>query len=178
MTAHEFEGIRNQSEMLFVGINARFEADINPMLSTRLFGICLRAGILPPAPQQVLKESNGFYNIPDPLPTFQTNLSQTMRRKAVENKDQFFLRLQQFAQFDPTVLDEIDLAAHTRELARTYGIRGPELRSEVEVIQIAQARLEAQAQEQAQAQAMQTADTAAKFSPQIQQQVLDQTQAI
>ena len=99
-----------------------------------------------------------------------------MRRKAVEHKDQFFLRLQQIAQFDPTVVDEIDLAAHTRELARTYGIRSPELRSEVEVIQIAQARLQAQQAQQEQAQAMQVADTASKFSPQIQQQVLEQSQ--
>ena len=176
MTAEEFRGIRDQSEMLFVGVNARYEADISPMLSTRLFGICLRAGILPPPPRQLLKESNGFYDIPDPLTTFQTNLSRVMRQKAVEHKDQFFLRLQQIAQFDPTVVDEIDLAAHTRELARTYGIRSPELRSEVEVIQIAQARLQAQQAQQEQAQAMQVADTASKFSPQIQQQVLEQSQ--
>ena len=176
MTAHEFEGIRNQSEMLFVGVNARYEADINPMLSTRLFGICLRAGILPPAPQQLLKESNGFYDIPDPQSTFQTDISRTMKRKAVEHKDQFFLRLQQIAQYDPTAIDEIDLAAHTRELARSYGMRAPTLRSSEEVIQIAQARLQAQQAQQQQEQAMQAAEVASKFDPQLQQQVIDQSQ--
>ena len=176
MTAHEFQGIRDQSEMLFVGVNARYEADISPMLSRRLFGICLRAGIFPQPPSQLLKESNGFYNIPDPQTTFQTNLSRVMKRKAVEHQDQFFLRLQQYAQVDPTVIDEIDLAAHTRELARTYGFRAPLLRPETEVIQMAQARLQADAEAQQQQQVMQVADTASKFAPDIQQQVMDQAQ--
>lgn len=173
MTAEEFRGIRDQSEMLFVGVNARYEADINPMLSRRLFGICLRQGVFPEAPPQLIKESNGYYDIPDPLTTFQTNLSRVMKRKAVEHKDQFFLRLQQFAQVDPTVLDEIDLAAHTRELARTYGFRGPELRSEQEVMEIAQARLQAQQKEAEQQQAMQAADMASKFDSSVQQGVVD-----
>ena len=176
MTAEEFRGIRDQSEMLFVGVNARYEADISPMLSRRLFGICLRAGLLPPPPKQLLKESNGFYNIPDPQTTFQTNLSRVMKRKAVEYQDQFFLRLQQYAQVDSTVLDEIDLAAHTREIARTYGFRAPLLRPEAEVIQMAQARLQADAEAQRQQQAVQAADTASKFAPDIQQQVVDQAQ--
>jgi bisphosphoglycerate-dependent phosphoglycerate mutase len=68
------------------------------------------------------------------------------------------------------------LAAHTRELARTYGIRAPELRPEVEVIQVAQARLQAQQQAAQQAEAQQMAETASKFAPQIQQQVVDQAQ--
>ena len=176
MTAQEFNGIRDQSEMLFVGVNARYEADIGPMLSRRLFGICFRKGLFPQPPQQLLKESNGFYDIPDPMATFQTSISQTMRRKAVEYKDQFFVRLQQFAAIDPTVVDEIDLAAQTRELARTYGIRGPELRSEVEVIQLAQARAEAQQAQQEQSQATQAAETASGFAPQIQQQLVDGVQ--
>lgn len=176
LTAEEFRGIRDQSEMLFVGVNARFEADMNPMLSRRLFGICLRAGVLPPPPEQILKESNGFYDIPDPLATFQTNLSRVMKRKAVEYKDQFFIRLQQLAQYDPTIVDEIDLAAHTRELARIYGMRSPQLRSEEEVIQIAQERLQAQQAQEQQAQAAQAAQTASQFAPDIQQQIADQAE--
>lgn len=176
MTAEEFRGIRDQSEMLFVGVNARYEADMNPMLSRRLFGICLRQGLYPPPPKQLLKESNGFYDLPDPLATFQTNLARVMRRKAVEHKDQFFLRLKEYVQVDPTVMDEIDLAAHTRELARTYGFHAPELRPEAEVLQIAQARLQAQAQQEQQQQAAQVADAAAKFSPEMQQQMSEQVQ--
>ncbi len=177
MTAEEFRGIRDQSEMLFVGVNARYEADINPMLSRRLFGICLRKGLFPDPPEALLKESNGFYEIPDPLATFQTNLARVMKRKAVEHQDQFFLRLQQYASVDPTVLDEVDLAAHTRELARTYGFHAPQLRPEREVMEIAQARLQAQQEASQQQQAMQAADTASKFAPEIQTDMLDQAQA-
>lgn len=176
MTAEEFRGIRDQSEMLFVGVNARYEADMNPMLSKRIFGICLRKGLFPQPPEQLLKESNGFYDIPDPLSTFQTNLSRVMKRKAVEHKDQFFLRLQQYAAADPTVMDEIDLSSHVRELARTYGFHAPELRPEVEVMAMAQARLEAQQQEAQQQEAIQMADTAAKFDPKVQQKMIENTQ--
>tara|TARA_R110000850_G_C9996151_1_gene468206 strand:- start:39391 stop:41070 length:1680 start_codon:yes stop_codon:yes gene_type:complete len=176
MTATEFEGIKDQSEMLFVGVNARFEEDIRPMLSTRLFGICLRQGLYPPPPQQLLKEVGGSYEFPDPLTTFETNLSRVMKRKLVQHQDQFFLRLQQYAQVDSTVLDEIDLAAHTRELARVYGFRKPLLRPEEEVIQIAQARLQAQAQQEQQQEAMAVADTASKFAPDVQNQMLEQAQ--
>lgn len=176
MTATEFEGVKDQSEMLFVGINARFEEDIRPMLSTRLFGICLRQNLFPPPPEQLLQEVGGSYEFPDPITTFQTDISRVMKRKVVENQDQFFLRLQQYAQVDPTVLDEIDLAAHTRELARTYGFRSPLLRPEAEVIEIAQARLQAQAAQQQQAEAMAVADTASKFAPDVQNQMLEQAQ--
>lgn len=175
MTAEEFRGIKDQSEMLFVGVNARFEADMNPMLSRRLFGICLRKGLFPEAPQQLLKEVNGYYDLPDPQTSFQTNLSRVMERKAVEFKDQFFLRLQQYAAVDPNVMDEIDLASHVRELARTYGFTAPQLRPEREVIEIAQARLEAQQQQAQQQQAQMAAETAAKFSPDLQQQLVDQS---
>tara|TARA_R110000796_G_scaffold251769_1_gene383938 strand:- start:4270 stop:5946 length:1677 start_codon:yes stop_codon:yes gene_type:complete len=174
MTAEEFRGIRDQSEMLFVGVNARYEADINPMLSRRLFGICLRKGLFPEPPAQLLKESNGFYDLPDPLSTFQTNLSRVMERKAIEHKDQFFLRLQQYAMVDPTVLDEVDLSAHTRELARTYGFYAPQLRPEREVYELAQARLEAEQQAAQQQQALQVADAASKFSPEMQQTMASQ----
>lgn len=174
MTAEEFRGIRDQSEMLFVGVNARYEADINPMLSRRLFGICLRKGLFPEPPPQLLKEVNGFYDLPDPLSTFQTNLSRVMERKAVEHKDQFFLRLQQYAMVDPTVLDEVDLSAHTRELARTYGFHAPQLRPEREVYELAQARLEAEQQAAQQQQALQAVDAASKFSPEMQQTMASQ----
>lgn len=174
MTAEEFRGIRDQSEMLFVGVNARYEADINPMLSRRLFGICLRKGLFPEVPRQLLRESNGFYDIPDPMATFQTNLSRVMERKAIEHKDQFFLRLRELAQYDPTVIDEIDVAAHVRELGRTYGFKAPQLRPEAEVIQLAQARLQAQQEQAQQAQAQQLAQTASGFAPNVQERVLEQ----
>lgn len=174
MTAEEFRGIRDQSEMLFVGVNARYEADINPMLSRRLFGICLRKGLFPEVPRQLLRESNGFYDIPDPMATFQTNLSRVMERKAIEHKDQFFLRLRELAQYDPTVIDEIDVAAHVRELGRTYGFKAPQLRPEAEVIQLAQARLQAQQEQAQQAQAQQLAQTASGFAPNVQERVFEQ----
>ena len=172
MTAEEVRAIRDQSEMLFVGVNARFESDMKPMLSKRLFGICLRAGVFPPIPNQLLKASPDGAEIPDPEVTFQTNLSRVLQRKAVENSDMFLARLNQIAAVQPDVLDEFDLAIHSRELARAFGFKAPFMRTNQEVTILMQKRIEAQQQEMAQQQAVQMAETAAKMNPEIQNQMM------
>lgn len=175
MTAEEVRAIRDQSEMLFVGVNARFEADMQPLLSTRIFGICLRAGVFPEAPPQLLEAADGgYYNIPDPITSFETNLSRVLKRKAVENSDLFLTRLANIAQYQPDVVDEFDLAVHTRELARAFGFKGPFIRTNEEVQQILKQKIEAQQAAQQQQAALAAADTAAKFSPQVQDQIVNQ----
>ena len=173
MTAEEVRAIRDQSEMLFVGVNARFESDMKPLMTRRLFGICLRAGIFLPPPPQLLKEVHGFYDLPDPMATFETNISRVLRRKAVESSDQLFVRLERMAQIDPSILDEFDLSIHARELARSFGFKNPFIRTEDNVIQIQQAQQRMQEIEQKQAAAMQAADTASKFDPGLQKKLLD-----
>jgi hypothetical protein len=172
MTAEEVRAIREQSEMLFVGVNARFEADMNPLLSTRVFGICLRAGVFPPPPEQLLKESNGVYDIPDPQTSYQSNLSRVLMRKAVENSDLFLRRLGEIAAVAPDVLDEFDLALHARELGRAFGFKAPFLRPAREVAETLARKVAAQAQAQQQQQTMMAADAASKFAPAIQEQMI------
>lgn len=172
MTAEEVRAIRDQSEMLFVGVNARFEADQNPLLGRRVFGICLRAGVFRPPPRQLLRASVDGMTVPDPLVSFQTNLSRVLQRKVVENSDLFLTRLANIAQWQPDVVDEFDLAVHARELARTFGFKGPFMRSKEEVAMILQRKLEAQqAAAEAQAQ-LATADAASKFAPGIQNRIV------
>lgn len=174
MTAEEVRAIRDQSELLFVGVNARFESDMRPMLSRRIFGICLRAGIFPPPPRQILKEVGDEYSIPDPQSTFQTNLSRVLLRKMVENSDMLLMRIQHIAQYQPDVVDELDLSIHVRELARAFGFKGPFLRAEEDVLAIQQAKLRAQQEQHQQEQALAAADAASKMSPNIQDQMMQQ----
>jgi hypothetical protein len=174
MTAEEVRAIRDQSEMLFVGVNARFESDMKPILARRLFGICLRAGVFPPIPPQLAKASSDGWDIPDPEVTFQTNLSRVLQRKAVENSDMFLTRLEKIAQYNPDILDEFDLAVHARELCRAFGFKAPFMRSEQDVAEIITKRIEAQQQAMQQQQATQMAETAAKFSPAIQSKMTEQ----
>ena len=174
MTAEEVRAIRDQSEMLFVGVNSRFESDMKPLLTRRLFGICLRAGVFNPPPPQLLKEAHGFYDLPDPQATFQTNISRVLQRKAVESSDQLFVRLERIAQIDPSVLDEFDLAMHARELARSFGFKNPFIRTEEAVIQIQTAQQQALAQQEQQQAAMQAAETVSKFDKGIQEKALQQ----
>lgn len=174
MTAEEVRAIRDQSEMLFVGVNARFESDMKPLLSTRVFGICLRAGVFPPIPPRLLKDSQDGLSIPDPETTFQTNLSRVLQRKVVENSDLFLARLERIAAVSPDVLDEFDLAIHSREIARAFGFKGPFIRSEQDVANIVTKRLEAQQAAMQQQQAMAMAETASKFNPGIQNKLAEQ----
>ncbi len=175
MTAEEVRAIRDQSEMLFVGVNARFEADLNPMLSTRIFGICLRAGIFPDPPPQLVQAGKGeFYEIPDPQTSYQSDLSRVLQRKAVENSDSFLQRLAAMAQFEPSVLDEFDLAIHARELARAYNFKSPFLRTEQDVKAILEKKVQAQQQAQAQQQMVAGAEMVGKLPPQMQQQLSQQ----
>lgn len=174
MTAEEVRAIREQSEMLFVGVNARFEADMNPLLSTRIFGICLRAGVFTQPPRKLLKESNGIYNIPDPQTSYQSNLSRVLMKKAVENSDLFLRRLAEIAQFQPAVLDEFDLAIHARELGRAFGFKAPFLRPAQDVAEALARKVAMQAAAQQQQEQLMAADTAAKFSPGVQDKMMKQ----
>jgi len=172
MTAEEVRAIQNQSEMLFVGVNARFEADQNPMLGRRVFGICLRAGIFPPPPAQLIRDSPDGQTVPDPLVSFQTNLSRVLQRKVVENSDMFLTRLANIAQYDRDVLDEFDLAVHTRELARTFGFKGPFLRTKEQVAEILKNKVAAANAAAQQQQQYAAADLATKLPPSIQNKLM------
>lgn len=174
MTAEEVRAIRDQSEMLFVGVNARFESDMKPLMSKRLFGVCLRAGVFPPIPPQLMKASPDGMDVPDPETVFQTNLSRVLQRKMVENSDLFLARLERIAVFQPDVVDEFDLAIHTRELARAFGFKGPFMRTEQDVAIILTKRLEAQQKAAQQQQALAAADAASKFNPAIQNKLASQ----
>jgi hypothetical protein len=174
MTAEEVRAIREQSELLFVGVNARFEADMRPLLSRRIFGICLRAGLFPPPPRKILREVGDEYSIPDPYSTFQTNLSRVLMRKVVENSDLLLNRIGRIAEVQPEILDEFDLAVHCRELARAFGFKGPFLRSEDDVQALKSARLRAQEMQQQQEQAMAAAEAASKLPSGLQNQIASQ----
>lgn len=174
MTAEEVRAIRDQSQMLFVGVNARFEADMKPMMARRLFGICLRADVFPTPPIQLLKEVHGFYDLPDPMATFQTNIAQVLQRKKIESSDQLFGRLERLFAVDPSLVDEFDLAIHARELARSFGYSNPFIRTEDNVIQIKSAQQRAMAAEQKQQAAMQAAESAGKLDGSLQKDLLQQ----
>jgi hypothetical protein len=174
MTAEEVRAIREQAEMLFVGVNARFEADMKPIIARRVFGICLRAGLFPAPPRQLIKESNGIYDIPDPEVSYQSHLSRVLLRRAVENSDLLLTRLANIAQYQPDVLDEFDFAVHSRELARAFGFKAPFLRSSEDVTNILSQKLKAQQAAQQKAEAVMAAQTASSFAPKVQEKMLQQ----
>jgi hypothetical protein len=174
MTAEEVRAIRDQSEMLFVGVNARFESDMRPLLSTRVFGICLRSGVFSTPPQQLLRETNGGTEIPDPQASYQTNLSRVLKRKAIEGHDQFMIRLEQMLQYQPDLLDEFDLAIHAREMARSFGMSQPFIRPPEDVAEILAAKIQAQQQQEQEQKMAQAAELAVKAPPAMQEQMMHQ----
>lgn len=174
MTAEEVRAIRDQSEMLFVGVNARFESDMTPLLSTRVFGICLRSGVFSTPPRQLLRETNGGTEIPDPQASYQTNLSRVLKRKAIEGHDQFMIRLEQMVQYQPDILDEFDLAIHAREMARSFGMSQPFIRPPEDVAEILAAKIQAQQQQEQEAKMAQAAELAVKAPPAMQEKMMQQ----
>ncbi len=173
MTATEITAIENQSDILFVGANARFEADMNPLLTRRVFSICLRTkGLLPPMPPQLARESNGFVDLPDPLVSYQTALSRTLRRKAIEEKDQFFARLNAAAVLQPDVLDPFDLQMMMIEVGRTFGLRSPEIRSAQDVAQMTAEKVAKQARDEQMMEAQAGIESASKLPEDVQRNIL------
>lgn len=173
MTAAEVNAIRDQSEVLFVGANARFEADMIPLLAKRVFSICLRTpGILPPMPPQLANETNGLTEVPDPEVSFQTSLSRVLRRKAVEEKDMFFMRLERAAQLDPDVLDPFDLQVMLKEVARGFGMKSPEIRTAEEVAQITVMKLQKQQEMEQMQNATAAIDAGSKLPEDIQRNMI------
>ncbi len=155
MTATEFAGRERRQQERFVPAMARHSMDMGPV-HRRMFGMLLRANRLGEMPPALVEYAQDLGELPDPYPVYQTRLTSVLERVRLEGFDRFFERLLGAAQLDPTLVDEIDLQASIREVARWEGIEERFIRPEDEVIEIAQARA-AQAARQETLQAAQGA---------------------
>jgi len=157
MTAYEVSAREREQLNLFAPQLARHETDSQP-IHARLFGIALAAGVLPPPPAKLLRETGP--DIPDPIARTESRLAKLTRDNQVQDFQLFTELLGTTAQLNPEVLDQFDLAAGLREIAKTQNLPDPIHRTEKEVLEITTARAQAAAQQSAVDTAQQAAGAA------------------
>lgn len=171
MTAEEVRAIRDQQTLAFVPAFNRMAADFLP-LHRRMYAILLNAGIHDDIPQSVRQYIGDTGSLPEPTTVYNSQISIAIGRLQAAGFDSLVSRLANVAQLDPAVLDEFDLAAGMREVARVEGVAEKVIRKSEEVEQIQQAKAQASQQaEQAQA-GMQMAEAAGKLPDDVIKQAM------
>jgi len=154
VTAYEVSARERQSLTQAVPILARHETDSQP-IHARYFGIALQAGILPPVPRKLVEQTGP--DIPDPIARSESRIAKMIRDSENQDFAEFAEQLAGVAQLSPDVLDEIDLAAGIREVAKSRNLPAGTIRDEQAVIELRSSR----EQQQEQAGAMEAMDMGA-----------------
>jgi len=155
MTAYEASLRQNEKLIQFSPTNTRLTTEFfNPLLQ-RVWGLCLRAGVLPPPPQEAVQQGpdqQGY--IPEPEITYTSRIALAI--KSLET-DGFLKTLQMLMPLvqagKPEVLDYINFDEAVPDVARNNGCPSRFLMLDDDVQKIRDAR--AQAAQQAQQMAMQ-----------------------
>lgn len=148
MTATEWMG-RQEEKLRLLGPNlGRIQGEFLSPLIKRRFGLLLRGGLLPPAPQEIQGAS------------LSVDYVSPLARMQMAGEAQAVVRLYQqlgaMAQFDPSVLDNVDNDKAVEVMGRGWAVPSPILRGKEEV----DARREQRAQDQAMQQGLQAAEQA------------------
>jgi hypothetical protein len=164
MTAREVAERSSEKLIQFSPTFARLTGELlNPLLE-RVFGILLRAGKLPPVPEEMIEpisDTEGF--VPPPKIQYTSRIALALRSLPSLGWQRTLERLGATAQMNPGVLDLYDFDKAERSAGLADGIAAEIIRPEAEVAEMRQARAEAQAAQEQQQQAMMAADAAAKL---------------
>lgn len=134
---------REREKMTRLGpVIERLQHEFFLPLIERCFSMLLRKGKLAPIPDEFVNLISD-YNIRMISP-----LAQAQRLVAVEGIQQFLMFIGQTAQFDPTIVDNVDGDKITNEMAEITGQSAKVLRTADEVKQIRDQRAEQQKQQQ------------------------------
>jgi hypothetical protein len=161
---------REQERMLRLGpVVERLQHEFLRPIVERCFNIMLRAGKFPIMSGE-LQEMAGDYKI-----TLVSPLATAQRQVALQGINSFLAFLGQAAQFDQSILDNIDVDEAARDYADITGVRYGILRTTDEVQQVREARQKAMQAEKAKQEAMQNASMQSEMSS--QQAATQKTQA-
>jgi hypothetical protein len=164
MTATEVERRVELMRRVLAPVLGRFESELlNPLLS-RQFGLMLRAGALPPMPEELANQDLDI--------EYKGPLARSQKTARLAAMDEIFAKLQQLATWAPDAamraLDNFDLDSLLRDQADIAGMRSEDLTS----LEYRKKLRDARAQQQQQAQMMQggaqMAESLGKAGPGIQ----------
>lgn len=138
---------RQQEKMLMLGpLYQRLKDKLLDPLLTRSFNICLRSGVFGEAPEELAGQEINVEYI--------SMIAQAQKAGAVSVINQGISAAGQLAQFDPTVLDNVDFDGAFKETMESLGMPATALRAPDEVQALRALRAQQQAQQQQAQQAM------------------------
>ena len=119
------------------------------VLLERTWGLAMRSGVLPPAPEELMQASRISFNFINPMAASQKLEWVT----AIQN---LMLNVSQMAQIDQTVMDNLNLDAMVQVMADALSVPVEAIRTDEEIAELRQAKQEQQQamQEQQQQQAL------------------------
>ncbi|MDC4965249.1 portal protein [Acinetobacter baumannii] len=115
----------------------RLQAEWLQGLLERVWGLCMRSGVLPPAPEELMTASRISFQFINPLAAAQKLEHVT----AVQN---LMMNVGQLAQLDPNILDNVNMDNITQIMGDGLGVPMTVLRTDDEVQQLRQAKQEKQ----------------------------------
>lgn len=136
---------RNQLGSVF----SRMQAEYLQVLLERTWGLAMRSGVLPPAPEELMQASRISFNFINPMAASQKLEWVT----AIQN---LMINVSQIAQIDPTVMDNLNTDAMVQVMADALAVPTEAIRTDEEIAQLRQSKQEQQQtmQEQQQQQAL------------------------
>ena len=141
MTATEVAE-RHQEKLLLLGpVLEQMHSELLKPLTKRMFGICLRNGLIPPPPDGINPEEELGVD-------FDSLLASAQKLAAQPAIAQTLAEVGNLAGISPEVVDNFNMDKAARELADSNGAPETILRSEDEVEDLRKQRAEAQAQQQ------------------------------
>jgi hypothetical protein len=146
MTAREVAERTTEKLVQFSPTFARKMTELyNPLLQ-RVWGICIRAGLFPPPPEDLVQEGPEGLFLPEPQITYSSRIALAI--KGLENVA--FYRMMEgltpVLSVQPDVIDNFDLDEIARDTSRNDGLPARWMRPVKEVEALRQQRADAQAQ--------------------------------
>ena len=149
LTATEIQARVNVYRNQLGAIFSRMQSEYLQTLLERVWGLSMRSGMLPPAPEELMQASRISFNFLNPMASSQ-------KLSWVTSIQELMLNVGQMAQIDPTVMDNLNMDAMVQICADALAVPVEAIRTHEEIAELRQAKQEQQQamQEQQQQQAL------------------------
>ena len=149
LTATEIQARVNVYRNQLGSIFSRLQAEYLQTLLDRCWGLAMRSGVLPPAPEELMQASKISFSFINPM-------AASAKLEWVTSTQNLMMNIGQMAQIDQTVMDNVNLDAMVQIMADGLNVPKEAIRTSEEIAELRQLKQEQQQamQEQQQQQAM------------------------
>ena len=149
LTATEIQARVNVYRNQLGSIFSRLQAEYLQTLLDRCWGLAMRSGVLPPAPEELMQASKISFSFINPM-------AASAKLEWVTSTQNLMMNIGQMAQIDQTVMDNVNLDAMVQIMADGLNVPKEAIRTSDEIAELRQLKQEQQQamQEQQQQQAM------------------------